>query len=97
MEKPKTPQTQDVEIRRAPKIVPWGLTGALFGVLGALLLFVFIPADQRSAENILGLLTLSFGSLGFGLGLTLAIAVDLLTAGKPKRAQALRSEQQESE
>lgn len=85
------PQPQEVVIRRAPKILPWSITGAVFGVVCAIVLYVLIPADQRSNENILGLLMLSLGSLGFGVGLALAIAVDLLISRKTTRATAIRN------
>ena len=93
MTKPKQNLPEEVEIRRAPKMAVWAITGAVFGAVAALVLFVFIPEDQRSNENILGLLILSLGSLGFGLGLTFAIAVDLVTARKTKRVLAERANQ----
>ena len=93
MTKPKQNLPEEVEIRRAPKILPWAITGAVFGAIAAVAVFLLIPADQRSNENILGLLILSFGSLGFGLGLGIALAIDLLTSRKTKRALAERSDQ----
>ncbi len=93
MTKPKKNLPEEVEIRRAPKIATWAITGAVFGAIAALVVFLFIPADQRSNENILGLLILSFGSLGFGLGLAFALAIDLLTSRKTKRALAERADQ----
>lgn len=89
MEKP-----EEVEIRRAPKVLPWALTGAVFGLACALVLYLVIPEANRSSENILGLLLVSLGSLGLGLGVAFAISVDLLTASKAKRATAIRTEQE---
>jgi hypothetical protein len=91
--KPKQNLPEEVEIRRAPKIATWAITGAVFGAIAAFVIFLFIPADQRSNENILGLLILSFGSLGFGLGLAFALAIDLFTSRKTKRALAERADQ----
>jgi hypothetical protein len=91
--KPKQNLPEEVEIRRAPKIATWAVTGAVFGAIAAFVIFLFIPSDQRSNENILGLLILSFGSLGFGLGLAFALAIDLLTSRKTKRALAERANQ----
>ena len=93
MTKPKQNLPEEVEIRRAPKIATWAITGAVFGAIAAFVIFLFIPADQRSNENILGLLILSFGSLGFGLGLAFALAIDLFTSRKTKRALAERADQ----
>ena len=81
-------QAEEVEIRRAPKIVPFMLTGVVLGMVIALVAFLFIPESQRSSENILGLLVLSFGSLFGGLGVAFSIALDLLTARNAKRAMA---------
>ncbi len=92
MTKPKQHLPEEVEIRRAPKIATWAITGAVFGAIAAFVIYLFIPIDQRSSENILGLLILSFGSLGFGLGLAFAIAIDLVSARMTKRALAERAD-----
>lgn len=91
--KPKKILPEEVEIRRAPKILPWAITGAVLGAIAAFVIFLLIPADQRSNENILGLLVLSIGSLGFGLGLAFALAIDLITSRKTKLALAERADQ----
>jgi formate/nitrite transporter FocA (FNT family) len=91
--KPKQNLPQEVEIRRAPKMAPWAITGAVLGAIGAFLIYLLIPTAQRTNENILGFLVLSFGSFGFGLALVLAIAVDLITSRKTKRALAERADQ----
>ena len=83
---------EEVEIRRAPKVLPWGLTGAAFGMLVALLLSVVAPESESSSYNVLGLLLVSLGSLGLGAGIAMAILVDLVTASKAKRASAIRAE-----
>jgi hypothetical protein len=87
MEKP-----EEVEIRKAPKVLPFAFTGAAFGMLVALVLYLVFPENERSAENIFGLLLVSLGSLGLGLGIALAVGVDLVTASRAKRATAIRSE-----
>ncbi len=91
MTKPKQNLPEEVEIRRAPKILPWAITAAVIGAIAAFIVYLLIPTDQRSNENILGLLILSFGSLGFGIGLALALAIDLVTSRKTKRALAERA------
>lgn len=93
MTKPKQNLPEEVEIRRAPKMAVWAVTGAVLGAVIAFVLYLFIPADQRSNENILGLLILSLGSLGFGLGLVVALAIDLITSRKTKLAVAERANQ----
>ena len=83
---------EEVEIRRAPKVLPWALTGALFGMVIALELSLVAPESQDSSYNVLGLLLVSLGSLGLGAGVAGAIVIDLVTASKAKRASAIRAE-----
>jgi hypothetical protein len=87
MEKP-----EEVEIRKAPKVLAFALTGAVLGVLAALVLYVLIPVDQRSSRDILGLLLVALGSLGLGLGVISAIFLDLITSRRVKKASAIRAE-----
>lgn len=87
MEKP-----EEVEIRKAPKVLPFALTGAVLGVLTALVLYALIPVTQRSSEDILGLLLVALGSLGLGLGVVIAIFLDLITSRRVKKASAIRAE-----
>lgn len=89
MEKP-----EDVEIRRAPKVLPWALTGAVVGMLVALVLSLVVPESEGSDYNVLGLLVVSLGSLGLGSGVAFAIVVDLVTSSKAKRASAVRAERE---
>ncbi len=63
MEKP-----EEVEIRKAPKVLPWALTGAVFGMVVALVLSLVAPESDASNYNVLGLLLVSLGSLGLGVG-----------------------------
>jgi hypothetical protein len=87
MEKP-----EDVEIRKAPKVLAFALTGAVIGVLAALVLYGLIPEDQRSSRDILGLLLVALGSLGLGLGVVTAIFLDLITSRRVKKASAIRAD-----
>jgi xanthine/uracil permease len=87
MEKP-----EDVEIRKAPKVLAFALTGAVIGVLAALVLYGLIPEEQRSSRDILGLLLVALGSLGLGLGVVTAIFLDLITSRRVKKASAIRAE-----
>lgn len=84
---------EEVEIRKAPKLLPFALTGAVLGLLLALVLYSLIPVENRSSEDILGLLLVALGSLGLGVGIVLAIALDLITSKRVKRASAIRAEQ----
>ncbi len=85
---------EEVEIRRAPKLLAWALTGGVFGLLCAVILYVLIPAENRSSEDVFGLLLVALGSLGLGLGVAFSLAVDLLSSRRVKRAEAVRSNNQ---
>jgi hypothetical protein len=89
MEKP-----EEVEIRKAPKVLPWALTGAVFGMVVALVLSLVAPESDASNYNVLGLLLVSLGSLGLGLGIAFAVIVDLVTATRAKKATAVRAERE---
>lgn len=66
------------------------LTGAAIGMLIALALSLLTPTNPELPENFLGLMLIAFGSLGLGLGVALAIAFDLISARRAKRATANR-------
>lgn len=87
----KSEKPEQVEIRRAPKVLAFTLTGAALGLIAAFVLNLFIADEVRSNENVLGLLLVALGSLGLGLGVAMAIAVDLISSRKPKQATASRT------
>jgi hypothetical protein len=89
MEKP-----EEVEIRKAPKVLPWALTGAVFGMIVALVLSLVAPESEASGYNVLGLLLVSLGSLGLGVGIAFAVIIDLVTATRAKKATAVRAERE---
>lgn len=82
--------TAEVEFRRAPKLLPFALTGGLFGLIAAVVFYLLIPAANRSSENIFGLLLITVGSLGLGLGVLTAIAIDLISSRRAKKVLAQR-------
>jgi hypothetical protein len=81
---------EEIEIRRAPKLLPWMLTGAVLGLLLALVFSLITPPNPDLPENFIGLMLIAFGSLGLGLGAVFAIAYDLISARRAKRAIANR-------
>jgi len=82
-----------VEIRRAPKVLSFALTGAAIGLVLSFLLNLLIPDDSRSNENVLGLLLVALGSLGLGVGVTFAIIFDLVSSRRTKQAVASKEVQ----
>ena len=82
-----------VEIRRAPKVLAFALTGAAIGLILSFVLDLFIPEATRTNENLLGLMLVALGSLGLGLGVAAAITYDLISSRKTKRAVASKEVQ----
>lgn len=81
-----------VQIRRAPKYLPFMITGTLLGVILAVILNALIPADQQSAEPILGYLVVFIGAVGFGLGSLAALLLDRLFRAQSKTLEATKLE-----
>jgi hypothetical protein len=84
---------EEVNIRRAPKLLPFGLTGALVGIILGVLVYLLVPNTESEGENALGLFIVYFGGTFAGLGVILAIVLDWLTVRRSNRAVAERSEE----
>ena len=84
---------EPVNIRRAPKLLPFGITGAILGVILGVGLYLLAPAAGVNEENALGLFIVYVGGTGAAIGVVLAILVDWLTLRKTKQAIASRSEE----
>jgi hypothetical protein len=82
--------SEEIEIRRAPKVLPFMLTFAALGMLVAVILLLITPPNDALPENFFGLTLISFGSLGLGLGAAFAIAYDLISSRRAKHAIANR-------
>ena len=83
-------ENEEIEIRRAPKVLPWMFTGSALGVIIAILIFVIAPENSEVPENFFGLLMIALGSLGLGLGVMVAIIFDLVSSRRAKKAIANR-------
>jgi len=84
----KTPE--EVEIRRAPKLLAFIITGIFVGLVAATGFYLAIPEANRSSENIFGLLVVTLGSAGLGFGILTSVAIDLISQRRVKRALANR-------
>ena len=84
---------EPVNIRRAPKLLPFGITGAILGVILGVGLYLLAPAAGVNEENALGLFIVYVGGTGAAIGVVLAILLDWLTLRKTKQAIASRSEE----
>jgi ABC-type Na+ efflux pump permease subunit len=84
-------KTETVKIRRAPKFIPFMLTGVLLGGVVAVALSLSItPQDGKTAGFLTQLLVYCLG-LGAGLGVLAAVVFDAVTARRAKDVQVAKS------
>jgi hypothetical protein len=84
-------KTETVKIRRAPKFIPFMLTGVLLGGIVALALTLLITTQEgKTAGFITQILVYCLG-LGAGLGLVAAVIFDAVTARRSKDVQVSKS------
>ena len=84
---------EEVNIRRAPKMFPFGLTGAVIGIILGVGVYFLIPNTDTQQENALGLFIVYFGGTFAAFGVILSIVLDWVTVRKTKKAIAERSEE----
>ncbi|HEY7796369.1 MAG TPA: hypothetical protein VIB61_01170 [Microbacteriaceae bacterium] len=88
---------EEVNIRRAPKLLPFGLTGAIIGVIAGVIVYFLIPNTESEGENALGLFIVYFGGTFAAFGVILAIVLDWITVRRTKKVIAERSEENPDE
>lgn len=79
----QNPIPEEVNIRKAPKYLSFGLTGFILGITLALVFGL-------SATEIVGLLVVFGGIAGGGTGILLALILDLLLRRRGKKATATK-------
>jgi uncharacterized protein (DUF58 family) len=84
-------KTETVKIRRAPKFIPFMLTGVLLGGVVAIALTLLITTQEgKTAGFITQILVYCLG-LGAGVGLVAAVISDSVTARRSKDVQVSKS------
>jgi hypothetical protein len=84
-------KTETVKIRRAPKFIPFMLTGVLLGgVVAAILSLSITSQDGKTAGFLTQLLVYCLG-LGAGIGVLAAVVFDALTARASKDVQVSKT------
>ena len=84
-------KTETVKIRRAPKFIPFMLTGVMLGGVVALALTLLITTQEgKTAGFITQILVYCLG-LGAGVGLVAAVIFDAVTARRSKDVQVSKS------
>lgn len=75
--------SEEVNIRRAPKYLNFSLSGFVLGILIALFLGLTAP-------DVAGLLVVFGGIFGGGIGIVLALVLDLVYRRRGKKVQATK-------
>jgi high-affinity Fe2+/Pb2+ permease len=84
--------TEQVKIRRTPKFLEFILTGAVLGVIIALIVGFSIPEEQRTAEPIVTYLIAYFAGFGAAAGVVLAVILDWIFSKRAKQLEATKLE-----
>jgi membrane associated rhomboid family serine protease len=87
-----TIKTEQVRIRRTPKFLPFLITGAVIGVIVAVILGLSIPADSKTPEPIVTYLIGYLGALGAVVGIVTAVIVDRIGVARAKTVEATKLE-----
>jgi hypothetical protein len=83
MSQKPTVSSEEVKIRRAPKYLHFCLTGFILGILFALF-------AGLSSPEVVGLLVVFGGIAGGGIGILLALLLDLLLRSRGRKLQATK-------
>ncbi len=87
-----TLKTQQVKIRRTPKFLPFLVTGAVIGVIIAVILGLSIPAEQRTEAPVVTYLIGYLGALGAAAGSVTAVIADRIGVARAKTVEATKLE-----
>jgi len=88
----KTGKNTEVKIRRSARFLPFMLTGAVLGIVVALLISLAIPEQQRTAQPIVTYLVAFLGGSGFFVGLVAALILERIFIARAKAAVATKLE-----
>ena len=80
-------KTETAKIRRAPKFIPFMLTGVLLGGVVAIVLSLSITTQDGKTGGFLTQLLVYCLGLGAGLGVVAAVVFDAVTARRAKDVQ----------
>lgn len=82
--------TQEVRIRRSAKFLPFMITGAVLGVIVAVVLGLSIPEEQRTAQPVITYLIAYLAGIGLVAGIVVALILERIFVARAKRAEATK-------
>jgi Na+/melibiose symporter-like transporter len=86
----KSEKTETLEIRKAPKFLPFMLTGTIFGAILGILLYTLIPAENRTGQDVFGYLVIFMMAVGFAGGTFMAVIFDWVSRAQIKQVEATK-------
>ena len=81
-------KTETVKIRRAPKFIPFSLTGLVLGAAVAVALSLTIDNPDGKTPGFITQLLIYCLAGGAGLGVIVAVVVDVISNKRVKEAEA---------
>lgn len=81
-----------LKVRRAPKFLPFVLSGIVAGIIFAFIVNALIPTENRTPTAILGYLVLYCAGAGLGVGVLTAVVLDGLSKARAKQVSATKLE-----
>lgn len=82
---------EKVQIRKAPKFLPFLILFAVIGVIIALILNASVSDADRTAQPVLGVLMAYLAGIGGAFGLVFALVLDFISRKRSKTVEAERS------
>lgn len=82
------PKTETVKIRRAPKFIPFSLTGLALGAVIAIVLSLTIDNPDAKTPGFITQLLIYCLAGGAGLGVVVAVGMDMISNKRTKEAEA---------
>lgn len=82
---------EKVQIRKAPRFLPFLILFAVIGVIIALILNASVSDADRTAQPVLGVLMAYLAGIGGAFGLVFALVLDFISRKRSKTVEAERS------
>ena len=83
-------ESTTVRVRKAPKLIPFMVVGTSFGALLGLGAYFMVPESARTDANILGVLVVFLGAIGFMSGSLMALGFDWLSRARSEEVEATK-------
>ena len=88
--KDPAPETTTVKVRKAPKLFPFMMVGTAFGAMLGVGAYFMVPESARTDANILGVLVVFLGAIGFMSGALMALGFDWLSRARSEQVEATK-------